>query len=352
MLIISPYPKGQAPSQRFRYEQYLPFLSSQGFEFYFAPFLSEKTWQIFYKKGHFFQKFIALFSGWVKRYFLLFQGRKYDRIFIHREMKPFGLPIFEWLFLTFYGKKCIFDFDDAIWLPNFSHSNRNFAFLKRYGNVKFICKRVGKISVGNEFLQAYALKYNSNVVIIPTTIDTENYHNAIHSFSGMKICLGWTGSHSTVAYLEQMEPVFKELSQQVDFSLLVISDKKPDLDLPQLEFIKWDKTTEIADLNRIDIGLMPIGNSDWDKGKCGFKALQYMSLGVPALVSPYGVNKKIVQHGINGFHCEKEEDWIKNIVHLSKNFMQLKEMGKSAREFIENNYSVKANKDNYLHLLS
>ena len=291
--------------------------------------------------------------GWFKRYGLLLKARKFDTVFIHREMKPFGIPFFEWLFLGLYGKKAIYDFDDAIWLPNFSHSNRRFAFLKRYGNVKFICKRVKKVSVGNNFLKEYAQKFNSNVVVIPTTIDTDGYHNEVHVFDHTKkIKLGWTGSHSTVSYLEELEPVFIQLSNRIDFELIVISDKKPDLKIPELSFFKWNKNSEISDLNQIDIGLMPIGNSAWDKGKCGFKALQYMSLGIPALVSPYGVNEKIVEHGKNGFHCQSESEWIENIVFLAENLTLLEEMGKSARLFIENNYSVSANKDKYLHLFS
>lgn len=342
-----------APSQRFRYEQYLAFLEDKGIEFEFSSFLSQKSWNSFYKKGHFFKKFISLFTGWIKRYGLLFKAKKFDKVFIHREMKPFGIPFFEWLFLGLYGKKSVYDFDDAIWLPNFSHSNRRFAFLKRYGNVKFICKRVSKVSVGNAFLKEYAQKFNSNVYVIPTTIDTDGYHNRSHTFDhNEKIKLGWTGSHSTVSYLEELESVFKQLSKRIDFELIVISDKKPKLEIPELRYFEWNKSTEISDLDRIDIGLMPIGNSDWDKGKCGFKALQYMSLGIPALVSPYGVNKSIVKHGETGFHCESDSAWINNTVYLAENLTLLEEMGKRARLFIENNYSVRANKDKYLHLFS
>lgn len=342
-----------APSQRFRYEQYLGFLESEGIDFEFSSFLTQKSWDTFYKKGYFLKKFVSLFVGWIKRYGLLFKARKFDTVFIHREMKPFGFPFFEWLFLGLYGKKSIYDFDDAIWLPNFSHSNRRFAFLKRYGNVKFICKRVNKVSVGNPFLKEYAQKFNANVYVIPTTIDMLGYHNRVHTFERHdKIKLGWTGSHSTVSYLEQLEPVFIELSKRIDFELIVISDKKPNLKIQELRYFEWNKSTEISDLDRMDIGLMPIGNSDWDKGKCGFKALQYMSLGIPALVSPYGVNKHIVEDGATGFHCKSETDWINNILYLAENLTQLEEMGKRARLFIENNYSVRANKDKYLHLFS
>jgi glycosyltransferase involved in cell wall biosynthesis len=353
VLIISPYPKGMAPSQRFRYEQYLAFLETKGIQFEFASFLTQKSWNTFYKKGHYFKKFVSLLVGWIKRYGLLLTAKKFDAVFIHREMKPFGFPFFEWIFLGLHGEKSIYDFDDAIWLPNFSHSNRRFAFLKRYGNVKFICKRVKKVSVGNDFLKAYARQFNSSAYVIPTTIDTDGYHNQVHAFNpNNKIKLGWTGSHSTVSYLEELKPVFIQLSKQINFELIVISDKKPNLEIPELRYFKWDKATEIKDLNRIDIGLMPIGDSDWDKGKCGFKALQYMSLGIPALVSPYGVNKNIVKHGRTGYHCETESDWVENTVRLTENLTLLEEMGKSARLFIENNYSVNANKDKYLHLFS
>ena len=352
LLFLTPYPKGEAASQRFRFEQYFSLLEEKGIKYDVKPFMSKRTWDILYSPGKLFYKVRGIAGGYARRKLLLFSMRKYDYVFIHREAKPFGFPWYEWIIAKVLRKKIIYDFDDAIWLKNYSESNKKFSFLKRYSNAKKLCKWAYKNSCGNEYLAAYADEVSDNVVINPTTIDMENYHKASVNHKKEKLIVGWTGSHSTVRYLKFLEPILQELEQKFNFTFKVISDKEPDLNLKSLEFCKWNKETEITDLADINIGVMPLTNDKWAKGKCGFKALQYMSLGSPALVSPVGVNTKIVDHNKNGFVCETPEQWKESLTFLLSNPNKLQEFGENAKNKIKESYSVKANSSNFLHLFS
>lgn len=352
ILFLTPYPHNEAPSQRFRFEQYYSFLTSAGFELTQTPFWSNNSWKILYQKGHFFKKSAALLKAILKRYFLLFQLAKYDFVFIHREFSPVGFPFGIWVIKNIWKKKIIYDFDDAIWLPNVSESNQWTSRLKNTGNTAYLCKVAYKISCGNDFLKRYAEQFNSSTFLIPTTIDTENYHNVIQAKNHQPFVIGWTGSHSTIKYLEIVVPVIEKIAQKHPIVFRVISDKKPVFQLACLEFISWKKQSEIEDLAAFSIGLMPLKDDDWSRGKCGFKALQYMALGTPALVSPVGANIHIVDHNENGYFCENLDDWEKYILHLIKNPSELARLSANTRPKVEQHYSVNAVKEPFLALFS
>lgn len=351
LVILAPYPKGQAPSQRFRYEQYLSFFESLGYQTDFHPFLDEKAWNHLYKKGSFGKKAWGITRSFFRRWKLMFQLKSADSILIHREVSMIGPPIFEWIIAKVLRKKYIYDFDDAIWLPNYSESNALFHRLKTYGKIKKIIRWAHKVSAGNQFLAEYAQKYNNEVSIIPTTIDTENVHSILAQQSNLTPIIGWTGSHTTMEYLPALLPILDELSQNFTFKFRIISNMPPIFDRPYLDFVKWKKSTEINDLAAIDIGVMPLEDSVWAKGKCGFKALQYMALGIPAVVSAVGVNTSIVQHGENGYLCTTQDEWKNALKKLLSNRALRIEMGLKGRNSVCENYSVQANKKNYQNLL-
>ena len=350
ILFIVPYPTDKAPSQRFRFEQYYELLNEKGIEYDIKPFLSNEIWDILYLPGRFLKKAFGILGGLFKRFLLLFKLKQYDYIFIHREATPIGPSFFEFFASRWLKKKIIYDFDDAIWIPNYSEANSFFSFLKGYGNVHKICSYAYKISCGNEYLCDYAKQFNTNVVYNPTTIDTNNYHNRGKDQNGEEFVIGWTGSHSTIRYIGEIVPVIAKLEKKYTFTFRVISDFKPEFELESLEYVKWKKESEINDLLGFNIGIMPLVNDKWANGKCGFKALQYMSLGIPALVSPVGVNSRIVDHGLNGFICDTPEEWETAIETLLKNRESLGEMSKQTRKKIIDHYSVKSNSDNFIGL--
>lgn len=350
ILFIAPYPVDQAPSQRFRFEQYIPALESSNYEVKIAPFLSAKDWAPLYKKGSFLRKAWSMIRSFFRRFGLMFQLRKYDYIFIHREASMVGPPVFEFLLSKILRRKFIYDFDDAIWLPNYSASNAKFHRLKAYGKVKNIIRWADEVVVGNNFLADYAKQFNDNVQIIPTTIDLVNVHNKVSSQSEDCIRIGWTGSHTTMEYLPLLLPALKALEKKYPIKFRVISNHPPELDLDCLEYVPWNKETEIADLAAIQIGVMPLKDSVWAKGKCGFKGLQYMALQIPAVMSNVGVNSQIIQNGINGFLVDEPNDWIITLENLIQSQELREKIGKSGYQTVQDNYSVTSNTSKYLDL--
>jgi glycosyltransferase involved in cell wall biosynthesis len=350
VLLICPYPIGGAPSQRFRFEQYLSFLTENGFEIIPKPFIDQKTWDLLYKPGLFGQKTIGMLKSFVKRFTLLFNLKKFDFVFMHREAMQFGPPIFEFILCKILKKKVLYDFDDAIWLKNHSDSNAILSFTKWYSKVNSICGWVTSIQCGNQYLANYAKQFNDNVYIVPTSIDTIKKHNRIIDYDRDTITIGWTGSHSTMHYLDFIVPIIKLLEEKYPIQFLVISDRNPEYALSSLKYCKWNKETEIDDLAKLDIGIMPLTNNEWAEGKCAFKGLQYMSLGIATVMSPVGMNNQLITHGDNGYLANTELDWIENLSNLIEDKHLRKKIGLAGHQTILNKYSVEALKPLYLNL--
>jgi glycosyltransferase involved in cell wall biosynthesis len=150
--------------------------------------------------------------------------------------------------------------------------------------------------------------------------------------------------------LDELIPVLKELEQTFNFTFLVISNEKPSYDLKSLEFLKWKKETEIQDLAKMNIGVMPLQHDIWSEGKCGFKGLQYMALEIASIMSPVGVNSLIVEDGINGFLAQSTEEWKEKLIRLLENKDLRINLGKNGKRTIEERFSVNANKEKYLNL--
>lgn len=350
ILFVVPYPLGKAPSQRFRFEQYFDQLGKAGFRHRVAAFLDLKTWDILYKPGHALAKVFGILKGFWRRLLLLFSVPGYDFIFIHREATPIGPPVFEWVVAKILRKKIIYDFDDAIWMPNTSENNKVVAGLKWHGKVGSICKWAYKVSCGNAYLQSFALAFNEKSIVNPTTIDTVYHHHRIKDQQNDKVVIGWTGTHSTMRYLDLVVPVIKELEQKYVFEFQVISNQKPEFDLRSLVYRPWKKETEIEDLLNFNFGIMPLEDDPWAKGKCAFKALQYMALGMPAVVSPVGMNLEVVDQGRNGFICDSSQEWYVALEKLILDQRLRTELGRNARTTIEQHYAVVANTGNFLGL--
>jgi glycosyltransferase involved in cell wall biosynthesis len=350
ILFVVPYPLGMAPSQRFRFEQYFPVLEAHGFSYDVRPFLDRTAMHVLYEPGRFGLKVWKVIIGFLHRLTMLLNLWRYDLVFMHREAAPIGPPVFEWLIAKVFRKKVVFDFDDAIWIPNTSSSNPFISLFKRYRNAENTCAWAWKVSCGNAYLRDHAARFNPQAVINPTTIDTEFHHNRVKSYTGARTVIGWTGTHSTIRYLDRVVPILRELEQHFEFEFLVIADRRPDFELRCMRFVKWDKATEIDDLLCMDVGIMPLENDQWAQGKCGFKALQYMALGIPAVVSPVGVNTEIVTHAKNGWVCDSDDDWRACLRMVLARPEMLPGLSESARQTVVQRYSVQSNTRNFVGL--
>jgi glycosyltransferase involved in cell wall biosynthesis len=355
VVFLCPYPFDQAPSQRFRFEQYLVILQQKGYSYSWHSFYSLQGWDNLYKEGKFLTKSLYIVWGLLRRIFHLVTVTGATVVFLHREAAPIGPPVLEWIIAKILRKKIIYDFDDAIWLTDRNDESKLEKTLRWRSKVGLICTWSYKVSCGNEYLADYARKFTTNVVVNPTTIDTETLHNQ-SLFKEMtrndsSITIGWTGSHSTLKYLKPMEGAITKLQGKYsNLQFLVIADQNPTLTIKRMEFIPWKKKTEVEDLIKIDIGIMPLPDDDWTRGKCGFKALQYMAMGIPCVVSPVGVNTSIVDHEQTGFIAASENDWLIFLEKLIIDHDLRRSIGAAGRKKVIELYSITSNSSNFLSL--
>lgn len=334
------YPLKTAPSQRFRFEQYFPLLKKHNIVFTTSSFYDHKTYSLLYLKRKRFLFVFRLIMCFFRRCKEMFFLRRYQFIFIQRAASPFGPPIFEWIIRFIYNKKIIYDFDDAIWMPQFKTSAFG-KWMKGYYKVRYICKWSHRVVTGNKYLFEYASKFSKKAYVIPTVVDTDNFKPAVNIQLNNPIRIGWTGSHSTLLYLELLEPVLYRLQKKYNIAICVIANQPPAFTKAIFEFIPWSETTEVEDLSKIDIGIMPLPLDLWTQGKCGFKALQYMALQKPAIASAVGVNNTIIDNGRNGFLCNNFEDWENALSYLIEHPTTILEFGESARLKVVNDFSLR-----------
>jgi len=355
VLIITNHRKDRSPGQRFRFEQYLSYLESKGFTIDFSYFLSPEDDKILYAPGNYLSKLGIILKNFRMRAGNCMQANNYDIIFIFREATLLGTAFFEkWMSRS--KAKLIFDFDDAIWVDNVSNSNKSLAFLKNAAKTADIIKVCDMVFAGNEFLAEYARKYCNDVRIIPTTIDTDEYKK-VPVTKDNSIVIGWTGSITTIQHFEFAIPFLTKVKEKYGdkISIKVVGDGSYVNEALGIQGLPWRKETELADLSAMDIGIMPLPNDEWAKGKCGLKGLQYMSLGIPTIMSPVGVNADIIQDGQNGFLAEGVDEWLDKLSRLIEDASLREKMGHSARQTVIDFYSVESTKDKYLsafnHLL-
>jgi len=354
ILIIVDHRLNRSPSQRYRFEQYLDFFKSNGFEWSLSEIITKKDDVIFYHSGNIVKKAFILLKSICIRLYDLYRASEFDIIFIQREALLLGSSFFE---KQFYKRsKVIFDFDDSIWLLDTSPENKKFEFLKNSDKTKINIAHAHAVIAGNNYLADYAKQFNKNVIIIPTTIDTD-FHKPMdkktHDSSIKKIVIGWSGSVSTIKHFEHSIPVLKTILAKYPNQLEIHVIGQTQYSNSEIEVISksWSSATEVEDLNAFDIGIMSLPDNEWANGKCGLKGLSYMACGIATVMSPVGVNKDIIQHGINGYLADTEEEWIQCLSTLIENQTMREDMGRKGRETVVQHYSVNANKGAYLNIL-
>jgi len=353
VLFFAMHRKDRVPGQRFRFEQYFEYLEENGVQCELSYLISEDDDKYFYKQGHVLAKISLLFRSLMKRYKETRRIEQYDAVYIAREAFFLGGPFFEKM-IAKKDVKLFFDFDDAVWIHGVSKGNRLAGIFRNAGKINKILPIADTVVSGNQFLADYASKFNENIVIFPTTIDTNVYVKKNNMAQKDSILIGWSGSFSTIKHFEIIIPVLsrikKRYGEKIQFK--VIGDGNFECkDLDIIGF-PWRLDTEVEELSTFDIGVMPLPNDVWSKGKCGLKGLQYMSLGIPTLMSPVGVNSEIIDDGFNGFLPRNEDEWFVRISELVKSKELRNDVGEKGRQTVEERYSLNANKERFLSLIT
>lgn len=354
ILFVASHRPGRSPSQRYRFEQYVPYWEQHGVTVRYAWIIDEDDDKVFYSKGRLLDKARIFRKSLRLRREHVAMAKDFDLVFVQREALMTGSIRFERA-LAATGKPLIFDFDDAIWHMDVSEGNRRLRWLKDPAKTPRIIALATHVIAGNAYLADYARRHNRNVEVIPTVIDTERYvpMNMEPRADG-KIIIGWTGSLTSTPHLRTAIPLLQELQSEFGdrIGFRFISDRPvhvPGLDIEQ---VRWRAETEPEDLAPIDIGIMPLPDNEWSRGKCGFKGLQYMGMGKAVVLSRVGVNTSIVQEGVNGLLAGTTDEWKENLRMLVADAELRRRLGAEARRTVEQRYSTVAWRDHYLSLFN
>lgn len=310
-------------SSRFRVFSYFPYLQN---DFIVKIFYSEYNNK---KIPKFLRSLIKRFNFLL----LLFKVKNYDVIFMQRPMSSDKSKStnFEYI-MSKLNNNIIFDFDDALFTQNDT-------------KIKALVKLSKTVICGNEYLAEFSLNYNKNTFIVPTTTDTTKFV-PLKERDTDYITVGWTGTSGnyenfTPSLLNALKKIILEYK---NVRILFICDKKPPEKFDFIyDFIYWNSKTELKDLQKIDIGLMPLKDSTWTRGKCGFKLIQYGSIGIVSIGSNVGVNNEIILDTKSGYLIDDESQWFEKITTLVEDKSLRDSMGISARKHIEDNYSTIGN---------
>lgn len=319
-------------SSRYRVYQYLDYLKRHGIEAYVYPLLSDK-----YVENRYTQQNILilyLLKAFLKRLFYILTAGSYDLVVIQKELFPYMPPIFEYL-LYLINNNIVLDFDDAIFVKY-----QNSIILKN--KLPTVIRLSKAINVGNRYLADYARKFNSSVYIIPTTINLNKYKlKNSYEIIGDRVVIGWIGTPVTSRFLFTVQGALSYLSRKYSIVLRCIGTS-PDFTISgvAVENIEWNESTESEYLLTFDIGIMPLTDDPFSRGKSGLKLIQYMATGIPSVASPIGINTDIIQDGVNGFLARSKNEWVEKISLLIEDIHIREQIGKEGRQTVLNKYSL------------
>lgn len=341
VLVLTPNQKGHSPGQRSNIELWQSRLNEAGIEIVFEPFETPELKEILYRQGHQVAKIGGMMRGYANRLKILKKIDEFDAVYIFREAALIGPAFLEKMIAR--KKPLIYHFDDPIFVPYKSPSNGYLSYLKFFGKIKEIIKIAGVVIVNSTHLRDYALQYNKNVRRITNSFDSEIYSYKPFPERINPVCVGWSGSPTTLNNLKLVAEPLKHLAEQVDYKFHVIGGTE--IDLPKVNFTaqNWSAETEVEDLRKMQIGLIPLPKVEWNKYKFIMKSAQYMALGIVPVGTPMASNPEVIRHGENGFLAETGDEWVEYLRILIEDSELRNKMSAQAAEDAKNNYSLEVN---------
>jgi len=334
VLLLSRYTRLGA-SSRLRSFQYLPYLAQSGFEVTISP-LFDDDYVRELSIGRISK--LGVMKAYWRRITSILKARNFDLVWLEKEMLPW-IPAWIELALLPANKQLIVDYDDAIFHRYDEHGWR---LVRKYLGRKIgaLMKRADLVTVGNDYLAEYANQAGaSRVELLPTVVDVGRYAVSTNIDTPF-LTIGWVGQPSTAKYLIPLLPVLNKIIDKHRAHVVAIGPDPSQFARLPIEIKPWSEETEAADIAQFDIGIMPLANDAWEKGKCGYKLIQYMACGKPVVATPVGVNSVLVRNGENGFHASSESEWCDALDKLCQDAALRKRMGDAGRAMIEQDYSL------------
>lgn len=342
ILFLVPHPAEDA-GYRYRVQQFIPYLEAAGHESIVLPFSTPTLYRALRTPGKFPLKVLHTLYCTGRRIAQIADVSGFDLIFMQREVFPFLTPALE-TWVQFQHPRVVFAFDDAIYSRQTHSRELNHPLLYRIRSgrgLPSILQKSRHVIAGNRILATFAKRFNSSVSVIPTVVDC-NVYRYVPRVSQPQVTVGWTGSRSTIAYLRGIEPALHRLANanpgRIRFRFTGFPEYQPAL--AECHSLPFRLESEIHDIEQLDIGLMPLPDTEWSRGKCAFKAIQYMATGAATVASPIGITTDLIRHGQNGLLAQTTAEWFEHLHALVNDADLRHRLGLAARQTIEQSYSL------------
>ena len=337
VLLLTRYP-ALAPSSRLRAHQYLPHLRASGIEVDVSALVNEYYLNRFYRDGR--RSFGAVAAGYAARAWRLLGSRSYDLVWIQKELFPY-LPAFGERWLDALGIPFVLDVDDALFHGYDQHAS---AFVRASLAAKTdqAMRSAALVVAGNAYIGERARAAGARAVAIaPTAIDLSTCAMRVHGDS-RPFVVGWVGSPTSARHLPLLEEPLARAARNGDLELRLVGAGRSPFRAARAKSVEWSPEAERAEIAEYDVGVMPLADAPWERGKCGFKLIQYMANGLPVIASPVGANRDIVEHGRTGFLASTADEWTAAIETLRSSPELRRRIGARGRAIAEAKYSTRA----------
>jgi glycosyltransferase involved in cell wall biosynthesis len=353
VLALASYPI-EAAATRYRLAQFVSPLAERGITLDVHPFIDSRLFASLYRREELPSTALHLTGALVRRFADVWRARTADVLYVQREAMLLGPPLIEWLAMRLGSCPMVLDLDDATYLPYVSPVYGRLASrLKWFSKTDDLIGWARIVTCGNRTIASYVESKGKPTAIIPTVVDTERFRPRASPPAGGVPVLGWVGTHSTYPYLETIFPVLQQLARNHRFRLKVVGAGRDRVSLPgvEVENLSWNMAREVADFQSFDIGLYPIVSSEWAAGKSGFKAIQYMAVGIPYVVTPVGSCAEIGQENVTHLSATTPEEWRAALERLLSDASLRRRMGEAGRRHALQYYTVPIQSDKLAQVL-
>jgi glycosyltransferase involved in cell wall biosynthesis len=343
VLALASYPV-EAAATRYRLQQFVAPLAERGITLEVRPFLDSRQFASLYRREQLARKALGLMRSAFRRFGDVARARRADVLLVQREAMMFGPPLIEWLSSRAGKRPLVLDLDDATYVSYTSPTYGRLASrLKWFSKTDDLIRWARVVTCGNRSIAEYVTGKGGRARIIPTVVDTERFRPRPVQPERDPPVLGWIGTHSTFQYLETISPALQELARSFSFRLKVVgAGSGHEIEIPgvEIENLDWSMEREIEDFQSFDIGLYPVAADEWASGKSGFKAIQYMAVGIPYVASPVGANREIGEPGATHFLASTKTEWTQALGNLIADKELRKRMGQAGRSHATEHYTL------------
>jgi len=351
VLALASYPV-EAAATRYRLQQFVEPLARRGIDLDIRPFLNSRQFDELYRRKAMIKVAAGLVKSGMQRLVEAGAARKADLVLVQREAMLFGPPVIEWFMTHALKRRMVLDLDDATYVSYDSPTYGSIAkSMKWFSKTDDLIRWANIVVCGNRSIAEYAMSKGASATVIPTVVDTNVFKPIARAAARGPLALGWIGTHSTFPYLESIFPVLSSLANRYDFRLKIVGAGRDAVSVPgvKVDNVPWSLESEVGDFQSIDIGLYPIDASlysgKWAQGKSGFKAVQYMAVGVPYVATPVGGSAEIGEAGVTHFFASGNDEWYRTLECLITDADRRGDMGVAGRAHAIAHYGLEDQAD-------